>query len=130
MGRNQRKFSRGLTLKRRCLGYEKVHFTGHALQRMSQRSITREDVFHTIENPDAIGLPTAPGTFRVRWEKTDVYGIDVVYAIGTDAIRVVTAIKISKDAEKGQPPKILRVKKQQRKQKKRRNKPRRGRGQK
>ena len=124
MGRNERKFSRGLTLKRRLLGYEKVHFTGHALQRMKQRGITREDVFRTIENPDVVGLPTVLKTFRVRWEKTDSFGIDIVYALGTDAIRVITAIKIRKDAEKGKPPKILRVKKPDPKRKQRRNKSR------
>ena len=110
MGHGKRRIYRGLKVKRRLIDYDEVYFTGHALKRMSQRGITQEDVFRTIEKPDATNLPTATGRFRVRWEKTDQYGIDVVYELLEDLIRVITTIKIRKDSEKGKPPKILRVK--------------------
>jgi Domain of unknown function (DUF4258) len=55
------KIRRGLILTQRLLGYDKVELTQHALARMRQRGITREDAFRAIEKPDQTELPTAPG---------------------------------------------------------------------
>lgn len=113
MAHRNRKESYGTIINRRLLGYDKVYFISHALDRTRQRGITREDVFRTIEKPDVTGLPTTPGRIRVRWEKSTQDGIDVVYELGSGAIRVLTTFQVTKDAEKGKAQKILRVKKVQ-----------------
>lgn len=78
----------GLMLKERLLGYDTVEFIRHALTRMSQRNISREDVYRTIRKPDETGLPTAPGRQRVRWNKSVNFSIDVVYELLDDRIEL------------------------------------------
>lgn len=99
---------RGLVLNERLLGYDKVELTRHALLRMAQRRISRDEAFHAIRKPDQTGLPTAPGRHRVRWNKSINYSIDVVYELGTDRIRVITVMRVV-DALRGIAPKIFRI---------------------
>lgn len=102
---------RGLILNHRLLGYEKVEFTQHALSRMRQRKITRDDVFRTIEKPDQTGLPTAPKRQRVRWNKSINYSIDVVFELLPDRVQIVTTMRVC-DALRGIAPTIVSIKKQ------------------
>jgi hypothetical protein len=98
----------GLVLNQRLLGYDKVELTQHALGRMRQRGISREDAFRAIERPDQTGLPTAPGRQRVRWNKSVNYSIDVVFEACDDFIRVITVMRVV-DALRGIAPKIVRM---------------------
>jgi len=100
----------GVRLKRPLLGYEDVYFSQHAMLRMSQRGITREDVYHAIEQPDATGLPTAPGRHRVRWNKTPEKGVDVVYALQDDCVSIVTTFISDLTLPANTAPTIVRVK--------------------
>jgi Domain of unknown function (DUF4258) len=99
---------RGLVLNERLLGFDKVELTHHALVRMKQRGISREDVFQTISKPDQSGLPTAPGRERVRWQKSINYSIDVVFDVTTDRVRIITAMRVT-DALRGIAPKIFKI---------------------
>ena len=65
---------RGIEVQRSVLGFDKVWFTWHAIQRMSQRGVTQSQVFWVLENPDKKGLKTQPG--RERWRRRH---IDVVF---------------------------------------------------
>lgn len=124
MGFQRRIRQKGLILNERLMGYEKVELTQHALSRMRQRGISREDVFHTIRKPDMTGLPTAPGRQRVRWNKSINFSIDVVFELCTDWVRVVTAMRVA-DHLRGIAPTIVNVGKSFSKSKKRGKHPRR-----
>lgn len=97
-------------LNERLLGFDRVELTRHALDRMKQRKISREDVFQAIRKPDNVGLPAAPGRQRVRWNKSVNFSIDVVYELMTDRVRVITTFRVV-DALRGVPPKVFAVKK-------------------
>ena len=108
------RFVRGLpplVLNERLLGYDKVELIRHALIRMQQRGISRDDVFQTIRKPDKVGLPTEPGRHRVRWIKSVNFSIDVVYELLPDRVRVITTMKVL-DSTRGVAPKIFRIGKQ------------------
>jgi hypothetical protein len=100
-----------LVLNERLLGLDKVEFIRHALVRMQQRGISRDEVFHTIRNPDKVGLPTAPGRQRVRWIKSVNFSIDVVYELLSDRVRIITTMRVN-DASRGIAPKVFRIGKQ------------------
>src|SRR5438132_1550456 len=100
----------GLIVNERLLGYEKVELTHHALLRMKQRGISREDAFRAIRKPDQTGLPTAPGRQRVRWNKSVNFSIDVVFDLTDDRVRIITVMRVA-DYLRGVPPKIFRVEK-------------------
>lgn len=106
---------RGITYNRRLLGFDYVDFTRHALDRMKQRGITKDEVYRTVEKPDVTGLATAPNRVRVRRECTGTFDIDVVYELMTASVRIITTFKNERGAEKGKPPTILRQKSKQRK---------------
>lgn len=97
---------RGRTYNRPTLGFDSIHFTVHALDRMKQRRITRDDIYRAIDNPDQDGLPTTTGRERVRWQKTERFSIDVVYEIVFDTIRIITTFRTDERGEKGKPPSL------------------------
>lgn len=97
-------------LKQKLLGFDLVEFTQHALSRMAQRGITRDDVYRTVGNPDYTGLATAPHRHRVRWDKSVNFCIDVVYEICPKHIRIVTAMRVC-DNFRGVAPTIVRMRK-------------------
>ena len=99
---------RGLVFNERLLGYDKVELTRHALVRMSQRRISKDEVFRAIAKPDQTGLPTAPGRERVRWNKSINYSIDVVFELGQDRIKVITTMRVA-DSLRGIAPKVFKV---------------------
>jgi len=55
---------------------------------MKQRSVSEEEVFGVLDNPDKKALATAPNQFR--WRKGNV---DVVFAKLLDQLRIITVIK-------------------------------------
>lgn len=116
---------RGLILNERLLGYEKVELTQHALSRMRERGISREDAFQTIRKPDRAGLPTAPGRQRVRWNKSINYSIDVVFELCLEWVRIITVMRVT-DALRGIAPTIVRIGKSLPKSKRRGHRPRKG----
>ena len=109
MSRRRVRFRRGELRNRPLLGFGQVEFIPHALARMRERKITYDDVYRTVENPDEIGLPTAPCRHRVRWRKTEFVAVDVVYALMDDRVRIITTMRIDLTAEKGVPPRVFRV---------------------
>src|SRR5713226_7034625 len=78
------------------MGYRRIEFTGHALDRMEDWGLTYDDALLTLKCPDATGLPTAPGRERVRRNKTAMTSVDVVYEKVPDGCRVVTVIKVKR----------------------------------
>ena len=83
---------RGLLLTVEVLGRPKIEFFSHALDRLIQRGIKRDDIIEAIRNPTSTGHPTQPGRKRIR--KSLVGSgqvIDVVYDEKLpDRIRVIT----------------------------------------
>ena len=79
----------GREVARSVLGYKKVWFTAHALQRMKQRRVTEAQVFAVLKHPTAQGLKTQPG--RQRWRR---HGVDVVFERWPDRLCIVTVIAI------------------------------------
>jgi Domain of unknown function (DUF4258) len=69
-----------------------VEIIKHALERMSERKVSEQDVLNTLRKPDEEGLSTQPGRKRVSWNKTARVAIEVVYEELTDRLRVITAI--------------------------------------
>jgi hypothetical protein len=76
------------------LGFDKVWFTSHALQRMKQRGISQAEVFSVLEHPTRKGLKTQPN--RERWRRNRMRGlaVDVVFERWTDRLCIVTVIAI------------------------------------
>jgi hypothetical protein len=71
------------------LGFDKVWFTRHALQRMKQRRVTQSEVFLVLENPTKKGLKTQPG--RERWRRNRT---DVVFERWADKVCIVTVMVV------------------------------------
>lgn len=91
-GRKQRE---GRVVSASVLGYSKVEFCTHALDRMKQRRVTQVEVIATIRNPTQSGLPVAmPDRRRVRRPRGKSEAVDVVYVEQSDRIVVVTVIVI------------------------------------
>jgi hypothetical protein len=80
----------------RLLGSDFVEFGYHALQRMKQRDISEQDVLRAVENPDERLPVNQPGRLRVRWHKTTMIAIDVVYEQQGNRVGIVTAVKFQK----------------------------------
>jgi hypothetical protein len=81
----------GKIIRAVVLGVQIVEFSYHALMRMKSRGVAEEDVLSTLRKPTQTGLPTEPGTMRVRWQKNLRTSIDVVYAVKADRIGIITA---------------------------------------
>ena len=81
---------------------------------MRQRNVTKEDVYHAIDKPDEVGLPTGPGRQHVRFYKTARIGIDVIYELipTADTVRIITTYKYDRQSEEGVAPKIFRMNRQ------------------
>jgi uncharacterized protein YuzE len=81
----------GLILTIPVLGYGKIEFCRHAIDRMVQRGVTQEEVIEAINNPTSTGHPTQRGRERIR----RVFAgsgkvVDVVYDEPGDRVRVIT----------------------------------------
>lgn len=96
------------------LGYDQVEFTHHAVERMRERRISREDVYRTIQNPDMTSLPAEPNRQRVRWNKGQQHAIDVVYELTTAYLRVITAFRVDLTLPQNVAPTIVRIRKKPR----------------
>jgi len=82
------------------LGKPQIEFPRHALDRMSERGVTEEEVLDAILKPDGRGLPTRKGRHRVRKQRNSRIAVDVVYETLPDRVRVITIITV----ETGLPP--------------------------
>jgi hypothetical protein len=78
----------GIEVAHSVLGYDKVWFTRHAIQRMKQRRVSREQVFSVLERPAKKGLRTQAGRFR--WRRN---GIDVIFEKWPDKLCIITVIR-------------------------------------
>lgn len=121
-----RRFTRERVINRETLGIPQVVFTGHVLERMKQRNISEADIYRAVEHPDAAGLPTQPGRQRVRWNKGERTGIDVVYEISGGVLRIITTFKTDRTIPANVPPTIVRVNRSDRRKPKQRKPQRRG----
>ena len=79
--------SPGLEVVRSVLGFDKVWFTRHALQRMKQRGVSQTEVYLVLEHPQRKGLKTQPG--RERWRRNRV---DVVFERWANRLCIITVI--------------------------------------
>jgi hypothetical protein len=73
------------------LGCKTVAFDEHAIARMSERSVTEDEVIDVLRNPDQIGLPTQTNRFRCR-KSISGRAVDVVFEHDPTQIVVVTVI--------------------------------------
>jgi hypothetical protein len=84
----------GVEITHSVLGFDKVWFTRHALQRMKQRRVTQEEVFSVLANPTRKGLKTQPGRYRWRKRRNRNFVVDVVFEKWPDKLCIVTVIAI------------------------------------
>jgi hypothetical protein len=80
---------RGKEVRYSVLGFDKVWFTRHALDRMRQRGVSQREVFAVLERPTRKGLKTQPG--RKRWKRNDT---EVVFQPWADKLCIITVIVI------------------------------------
>ena len=73
------------------LGCKTIGFDEHALQRMSERSVTEDEVIEVLRKPDDTSLPTQPNRFRYRKKLAD-RSVDVVFEQDPTQIVVITVI--------------------------------------
>jgi hypothetical protein len=73
------------------LGCNTVAFDEHALTRMSERSVTEDEVVEVLRNPDLTGLRTQPNRYRYR-KNLAGRSVDVVFEQDPTQIVVVTVI--------------------------------------
>lgn len=73
------------------LGCKTVAFDEHGVTRMSERSVTEDEVLDVLRHPDQIGLPTQTTRFRYR-KSFSGRAIDVVFEHDPTQIVVVTVI--------------------------------------
>ena len=71
--------------------FTSIVFTPHALDRLQQRGIQREDVIQAIKTPTRMQLPADPPNQRLAWQKSYRSEIHVVYYERKQTIVVVTA---------------------------------------
>jgi hypothetical protein len=88
------RYRKGLLLRIPVLSYNAIEFFPHAMDRVKQRGITRDEVIEAINNPTSSDLPTQAGRKRVR----RVFGksgkaIDVIYDELPDRVRVITTFQ-------------------------------------
>jgi hypothetical protein len=76
------------------LGFDKVWFTRHALQRMKQRGVLQAEVFLVLKSPTRKGLRTQPNRERWRRRRSSKVAVDVVFERWTDKLCIVTVIVI------------------------------------
>lgn len=93
------KRSPGRRVEGSLLGFDKVWFTNHVLQRMRKRQVTQGQIFEAIRNPTKRGLRADPADrkrLRVRKRLGMSKQLDVVYEEWDDEneLVVVTAILI------------------------------------
>jgi hypothetical protein len=60
-------------------GCRTVAFDEHAIKRMTERSVSEDEVLDVLRNPDQTGLPTLPGRFRFRKNQSTGKWIDVIF---------------------------------------------------
>ena len=101
-------------------GKDFVYFTRHALNRMKQRRISKDEVYFALRNPTETGLPTQPHRERIRWTR-GIAAIDVVFEEREDHYRIITCMKLTVAAEE-RPKRDHRKNKQQNQRQERRGK--------
>jgi Domain of unknown function (DUF4258) len=75
------------------LGRRKLAFDNHAIQRMTERGVSEDQVIDTLNHPDLTGLPADPPRLRVRkWYPPDV-SIDVIYEEDPTQIVVISVTR-------------------------------------
>jgi len=79
----------GREVERSVLGYDKVWFTRHALERMKQRGVSEQQVFRVLEQPTKKKLKTQTG--RERWRRSCV---DVVFERWPDKLCIITVMVV------------------------------------
>jgi hypothetical protein len=72
-------------------GFSSIIFSPHALDRLKQRVIRREDVIQAIRAPTRMNLPANPPNQRLAWQKNYRTEIHVVYYEQKPRLIVVTA---------------------------------------
>jgi hypothetical protein len=70
----------------------KVWFTRHALQRMKQRRVAKDEIYSILANPTRKGLRTQPGRFRWRKRRSKTFVVDVVFEKWPNKICIVTVM--------------------------------------
>ena len=73
------------------LGCQSVAFDEHALTRMSERSVTEDEVLEVLRGPDRTGLPTQPNRFRYR-KALNGRAVDAVFEHDPTQIVVITVL--------------------------------------
>jgi hypothetical protein len=84
----------GEEVKHSVLGYSRVWFTRHAIDRMNERNVSREEALSVLEHPTQKGLKTQRGRFRWRKKRTAGTSIDVVFEKWPDKVCIVTVMVI------------------------------------
>ena len=72
----------------------RVKFTKHALERMIDRSISRKEVFATLNDPDRITTDSYGNT--IAQKVIDRFLVRVIYKPEKEVIRVITVYRTSK----------------------------------
>ena len=78
------------------LGFSKIEICRHAQDRMKQRNVSLAEIMKAIKMPDRTGLPTQPNRMRVRWNRTTLWAVDIVYDTIPDRVRVITVIVVKR----------------------------------
>jgi len=72
----------------------RVKFTKHALERMIDRSISRKEVFDTLNEPDSVTTDSYGNT--IAQKVIDKFLVRVIYKPEKGVIRVITVYRTSK----------------------------------
>jgi hypothetical protein len=82
----------GEEVEKDILGYHKVWFTWHALQRMKERHVAKSEVYGVLENPTMKGLKAQKGRSRWRKCRDGRRNVDVVFERWSDRLCIITVI--------------------------------------
>lgn len=73
------------------MGCDHLEFCPHALDRMIQRGITRDDIIQALKKPSKRNLRSDPPKKRISWRKPDGTELNVVFVLKPKKLVVVTA---------------------------------------
>jgi len=80
-------------IQENVLGCKSIAFDEHALLRMTERSVTEDEVIEVLRNPDQTGLPTQPNRQRYR-KLLSGRQIDAVFELDPTQVVVITIIAV------------------------------------
>ena len=80
----------GKEVMRSVLGFDRMWFTYHALQRMKERGVTETQVISVLKQPTKKGLKTQPN--RKRWRRDN---IDVIFEEWPNQLGIITVFKVN-----------------------------------